>query len=299
MKRLIFILFVFCAVISLRAQSVTQSFNADGIKVIFKPTSKNVINVRIYFKGGVTNYNANQAGIENLALDATTKCGNKKYNKNTFKDSTDKYGVLINGSSTYDYGYIQVNCISKYFNQGWDLFSETVMNPIFDAEEVNLLKRRQIATIRRYESSPENSLQQLQMKDAFKNTPYATNPTGTEESVNALSADDLRNYYKTLLNKNKIFIVAVGNINKQDLFEKILAAFGNMSSQIYMPSDLQTPVWKESKLLVENRNLATNYVEAIMNAPDFTSVNYVPFRIGISGLGGNLYQYLRTLRNPS
>jgi zinc protease len=299
MKRSIAILLVFFAIVSVHAQSVTQALNVEGIKVIFKPTLKNVINVRIYFRGGVTNYNANQAGIENLALDATTKCGNRKYNKNAFKDSTDKYGVLMYGSSTYDYGYIEVNCISKYFNQGWDLFSEAVMNPVFDVDEVNLLKHRKSAAIRVNQSNAEISLLELLRQNAFKNTPYSTNPLGTEETVNGLSADDLKDYYKKILNKNKIFIVVVGNITKQDLFEKILGAFGNMPSEPYSSADLQTPVWKDNNMAVENRKLSTNYVGAIMNSPEFTSVNYVPFRLGISGLSGNIYQYLRTQRNLS
>jgi len=295
MKRTILILIILLACIySLRAQSVTQSFNADGIKVIFKPTSKNVINVRIYFRGGVANYSPNQAGIENLTLDATTKCGTKKYNKNAFKDSTDKYGILTYGSSTYDYGYIQLNCISKYFNQGWNLFSEAVMNPVFDADEVKLLKERKVVISRNNQSNAETSLMLLQMQNAFKNTPYAIDPDGSEETVNGLTANDLKNYYETILNKNKVFIVVVGNIDKQVLFEKILAAFGSMPSQSFTPVDLQAPVWKDNKLLIESRKLSTNYVGAIMNAPDFTSVNYVPFRLGISGLGGNLYQYLRS-----
>ncbi len=143
MKKLVFVLIVFLAgVSSIRAQSETQSFDADGIKVIFKPTIKNVIEVRIFFRGGVTNYPKSQAGIENIALNATVNCGTKKYHTTAFKDTADKYGVILSGGSTFDYGYIRVNCISKYFNQGWDLFSEAVMTPVFDAEQVKLLKEK-------------------------------------------------------------------------------------------------------------------------------------------------------------
>jgi zinc protease len=300
MKRLVLILIIcYASVAMLNAQPVTQSFIADGIKVIFKPTSKNVINVRIYFRGGVTNYSPDKAGIENIALDAATKCGTLKYHKNALKDSTDKYGVFMYGYSTYDYGYIQLNCISKYFDLGWDLFSEAVMNPVFDDGEVRLLKDRIISSNLSYQSNPENSLDELQMQNAFKNTPYANSPQGTGETISRLTTDEIKNYYKTLLNKDKIFIVVVGNIDKQGLFEKIITAFGNMPSRPYTPVDLKTPTWNDNKLLTENRKLATNYVSAIMNAPDFTSINYVPFRLGVSGLGGNLYQNLRSRRNLS
>jgi predicted Zn-dependent peptidase len=271
----------------------------DGIKVIFKPTLKNVINIRMYFRGGVTNYTANKAGIEDMTLEAAVTCGTVKYGVNAFRDSSDRYGIAMYGKSTYDYGFIQVNCISKYFNQGWDLFSQAVMEPIFDAKELDIIRNDAIAANRTYRSDPDNHLDELLIQNAFKNTPYEIDPRGTDESLSNLTSTDLANYYKTILNKNKIFIVAVGNISKQELYEKIITAFDNIPTQPYVPADLRVPILKDNKLTTESRELKTNYVGAIMNAPEYTSIYYVPFRLGVSGIGGNLYQYLRSEHNLS
>jgi predicted Zn-dependent peptidase len=300
MKKIIFVLVMSCLGISVaNGQSETQSFNVDGIKVIFKPTSKNVINIRIYFRGGVTNYPASKAGIEDITLDAAVRCGTAKYSINAFKDTLDRYGIAMYGKSTYDYGFIQVNCISKYFNQGWDLFSQAVMEPTFESKEFDIVKDNTIADNREHRSIPENQLEELMIQNAFKGTPYATNPRGTDESLASLTATDVANYYKTILNKNKIFIVVVGNTTKQDLYEKILGAFGNIPAHPYAPVDLQAPILKDNKLTTESSNLKINYIGAIMNAPEYTSIYYVPFRLGMTGIGGNLYQYLRSQHNLS
>ena len=132
------------------------------------------------------------------------------------------------------------------------------------------------------------------MKAAFENSPYAIDPLGTEQTLGGLNAADLQNYYKTLLNKGKIFIVAVGNMDKQDLYEKILYAFGAFSSSPYVAENLKAPAWTDNKLVTEERDLKVNYVGAVMPAPEFTSADYVPFRLAIAGLGGNLYRTLRT-----
>ncbi len=231
MKRLVFLLFV-CSISSwANAQPEAQSFNVDGIKVIFKPTEKKVVNVRIYFRGGVTNYTPGKAGIERLALAAAVRCGSSKYTVNALKDTVDRYGIWLTGESTYDYGYIQLNCISKYFDKGWDMLSEAVTTPIFDARELDLLKKTMIMYNQEHQSNPDNHLADLQIQNAFRNTPYAIDPMGTRESLSGLTSGDVAKYYKTLLNKNKIFIVAVGNITKQELYEKILGAFGNIPSR--------------------------------------------------------------------
>jgi len=297
MKKIIFTLIISCVCISIanaQSETETQSFNADGIKVIFKPTTKNVVNVMMFFRGGVTNYPANKAGIESIALNSAAQCGTKKYPPTAFRDTSDKYGILIYGASSYDYGFIQVNCISKYFDKGWDLFSDAIMNPVFDAGEVNLLKNKVLAANKSQLSNPDNHLFELEMQNAFKNTPYAINPHGDEQTIEGLSVTDLSDYYKTVLNKNRIFIVVVGNVNKQDIFEKILLAFGNIPSKPYTDVEMKTPVFNDNKLLAEKRNTKLNYIGAIMNSPQFTDVNYVPFRLGISALSGSLYAALST-----
>ena len=71
MKQLLFIIAIMClAVTGAMAQAPTTAFDVDGIKVIFKPTVKEILDVRLFFRGGVTNYGTDQAGIESFALNA-------------------------------------------------------------------------------------------------------------------------------------------------------------------------------------------------------------------------------------
>jgi len=294
MKRTLFtIIIILAAVQAVFAQSETKSFDVDGIKVIFKPSVKNILNVRIYYRGGNSNFEARNAGIEDLALDAATKCGTKKYSADAIQDSLDKYDILLSGSSTYDYGYVQVNCIPKYFNQAWDLFAESVNSPAFAANEVELLKNKKIAIIKRDLSNPDNSLEAFQLANAFASTPYAFSPLGSEETLSHFTADDLKKYYPKLLNKNRIFIVVVGKTTKEELTDKIIASFGNLPTQPYTRPDNTPPVWNDSKMMTEQHDLSTNYVSAIMNSPGMTNIQYVPFQLGVSGLSGNIGATLR------
>lgn len=300
MKRLILaVTLLFTGSPILLAQQHTTSFDVEGIKVIFKPTIKDVISVRMYFRGGVADYTAAQAGIEQLAIGATTECGTKKYDANQFKDYADRYGIEIGGSADYDYGDINMICVSKYFNQGWDLFTEAVMNPIFNDNEVQLLKNKIIAGIKQEETDPDAHISQLVMQNAFKGTIYATNPKGTEASVLALPTATIKDFYQELLNKNRMFIVVAGKISKDELIAKIKASFADIPSKPYQPAVQQAPVWNDNKLLAENKALATNYVNAVMNAPVMSSPDYIPFHMGISALSGTLFSEIRTKRNLS
>ena len=291
---------LFAVVLTVSAQTATTTFTAGGITVIYKPTQKQIINVSVYFRGGVNNYPANKAGIENLAIASVSECGTAKYSKDAFKDKADSYGIAVYGSAGRDNALIGLNCISQYFNTGWDLLAQAVTTPSFDEGEFNKLKQKVISGIKQSASSPDARLSDMAMQNAFAGTPYAINPAGTEETAGSIKAAEAKDYYyNTLLNKTRMFIVVVGNISKADITAKIIAAFANVPAKPYQPDALQIPVFKGNTLTVEERQLATNYITGIMNGPAYTSADYVPYRLAFASLSDKLFTEIRTKRNLS
>jgi len=299
MKKQIINIFLLFISVGVFAQGTTTSFTVAGIKVILKPTMKEVIDVNMYYRGGVANYPASKAGIENMVLAATSETGTKSYSANAFRDKADKYGIDIGGTSSYDFGQISMTCISRFFNQGWDLFASAVTSPVFDAREVALLKEKLISGVKQSGSDPDERIEQLTMLNAFAGTPYAIDPSGDEATLAKLTPQDLKSYYyNTLLNKNRMFIVIVGKISKEEITKKILASFAALPAKPYKSAVL-TGAKSEGKLLVEKRELATNYITASIDAPQFNSPDYLPFRLAISHLSNRLFREIRTKRNLS
>src|SRR5215467_5938517 len=64
--------------------------NIQGVKVIVQPSGNEIVEIQTVIKGGVQNYGADKAGIENLAMSALTECGTTKDDKNSFKNKLDK-----------------------------------------------------------------------------------------------------------------------------------------------------------------------------------------------------------------
>jgi len=278
----------------------TASFMVEGIKVIYKPTLKDIVNVSVYFRGGVNNYSPGNAGIEKLAIDGAVECGNAKYNKNSFKDKCDAFDIRVTGSTVADYSRISLNCISKYFADGWDLLSSSVVTPAYEADAFGKMKEKAVVTLRQSNSNPDSRLEAASLRSAFVGTPYAIDPDGTEASLSAQTVQDAKAYYfKTLLDKSRMFIVVVGNISKEEISAKISAAFASIPSTGYNPPAPAPPPFLENKVNVEERSLSTNYIEGIMSAPAYTSPDYVPFLLAFSELHGILFTEIRTRRNLS
>ncbi len=302
MKRIIFVLIICVLIIPLKlwAQEPADTFTVEGITVVRKPTVKAIINVSVYYIGGVANYPAKEAGIENLALAGTMECGTRSYTKDEFKNIADAYGINIYGSSTYDYGKISLNCISKYFDKGWNLLAEAVNHPLYNENDFKLLKQKIIARIKNQAANPSSKIQKMAIETTFKGTAYATDPLGELNTVNQLSASDVKNYYyNTLLNKNRMFIVVAGKLSKAVIGRKIEEAFGRLPERPYAAPSYQAPVIASNSLHIESRTLSTNYIAGIVNAPAFTSDDFVANQLAIAALSDNFFEEIRTKRNLS
>lgn len=282
------------------AQNKAEKFSVDGITVLMKPTVKDIINVSVYYRGGVADYSADKAGLANLAISATTQCGTKGYSKDAFKDKADKYGISISGFSTYDYGEINLNCISKYFDEGWSLLAAAVNHPIYNEKEFALLKQKAISQIKNQESDPDSKIEKMAVDNTFTGTAYETDPQGDTATVKNITAEEAKDfYYNTLLNKNKIFIVVAGKISKADIMARIKKAFSDIPSRPYQTPEYHTPEITANSLHIEPRTLATNYIIGVMNAPSYTSPDYVANRVAFATFSQNLFTEIRTKRNLS
>jgi predicted Zn-dependent peptidase len=302
MKNRIIFTIILLATFGFVVQSQTDitEMNINGLKVIFKPSTKPTVCSVMFFKGGTANYPEKQQGIEDFALSATTECGTAKYGKDAFKDMADKYGINLGGNSGQDFGYISMVCVKPYWTEGWDLFSEAVNNPVFDAKEIALLQQKIVTGLKERESNPDYTLDKMGMLDAFKGTRYALSPEGTVESVSDMTQVDIQNYYKQLLNVNRMLLVVVGNLTKEEVKSKVESAFAHLPSTaisaLPAPTDFRIT---ENSLNVQNRPLATNYIEGIMGAPNPTTQDFFSYRLGINILSEKLFEEVRTKRNLS
>src|SRR5262249_28575784 len=97
MKHLLIIIALFSVTSAAFAQAETKSFDVGGVKVIFKPTTKDIINMRLYYRNGTSNYPTDKTGLKHFALIGALECGTKKYSATAVRDSLDKYDITLFG----------------------------------------------------------------------------------------------------------------------------------------------------------------------------------------------------------
>lgn len=279
-------------------ESTIKKFEVNGLKVIYKPSVKDIISVRFFIEGGTANYPKDKQGIESLALHTAVEGGTKNLAKIPFSVEAEKIGTTFDASSSYDFGEMNMECIKNYWDKSWSLFADMIQNPAFDVNEFNLIKEKLITQAQQEQSDPDSYLDILAAGNTFKGGNYEKIPMGTPESLKGITLDEAKAYYNKLVGKKSCFLVVVGNVTEEDLKAKIAATLAKLpegKAVIKSPrSKVQEPV-----AVVEDRDIATNYISGIMLAPTATDKESIAMRVAVSILRDRFFIELRTNRGLS
>lgn len=251
--------------------------NINGVKVIVQPSGNEIVEVLTVIKGGVYNYPAEKAGIENLAINALTECGTIKDDKNSFKNKLDKVSAQVGGSAGRDFSSFRMNCIRADLDQVWPLYVDALTQPRFDPKEFARMKQDAITGLKAEESNPDAAIDQLSMKLAFAGKAYAKQPQGTVATVSKLSLEETKAFYKKLLNQGRLTIVVVGEVPRAELEQKIKSMLARIpAGQPYvMKKDSYIP--PANTIKPEQKDIATNYIQGITGAPQPGTPDYNAF----------------------
>ncbi|MBC8047103.1 MAG: insulinase family protein [Fimbriimonadaceae bacterium] len=280
------------------AQTGTQEFTVEGIKVILKNTPKEVISVRMMIEGGTANYSEDKQGIENVTTNLMIDGGTKNRSKLDFKTAAEKIGTSFGASTNLDYGDVNMTCIKLFWDDSWKLFSDAIMQPAFTENEFNILKEQLIANAKATESDPDGYLAVLSRKNAFPGSNYVKDPSGTAKSLETITLSDVKQYYQNTIVKKRVFIVVVGNVTKEDITKKITESMKTMPQGTTAREEEQT-ILREGKTFIEDRDIATNYIRGVMSSPFANTKDGVSMRIAMSILGDRYFTELRTKRSLS
>jgi zinc protease len=288
----------FQSVIARQAALVTE-FDVNGLKVLVKRREGSLtVAAQLYFRGGVENINATNAGVEAFMLSVASEAS-ASYPRDRMRKETARMGTVIGGSANYDYSALAMTATRTNFDKSWDIFADVAMNPSFTKEDVDLVKSRLVSSLSDDTDEPDTYLQRLQEKVAYAGHPYLNRPEGTAETVARLSAEDLRAYHKNMMQTSRLLLVIVGDLDQAQLKARITATFSKLPRGDYKAPALPPLVFNSSSIEVTSRQLPTNYIQGFYTAPPITSPDIYPMYVASSLLRDRVFEEVRVKRNMS
>src|SRR5438270_437635 len=97
----------------------------------------------------------------------------------------------------------------------------------------------------------------------------------------------------------KLVVVVVGNVDREDLTKKIAASFGSLPTRGGSAPTLRSLGAITPDVVVVNRELPTNYIAGFFSAPPPSSADYAAMKVATDILSHRLFEEVRTKRNLS
>lgn len=286
----------FCLLSFAPAEEVKiKEFSVAGIKVIFKPSVKEIVSARFFIRGGTANYAKEKEGVESLALAVATEGGTKKLSMTDFATAQERIGTEIGFSSSYDYSQISVSCVAGYWNESWNLFADVITQPRLDQQGFDLIKGKVIAGAKEEEADPDHYVEDKSMEVSYAGRNYAKIPGGSASSLEKITLEDVKAQIAKVISKSNCFIVVVGNVTEADITAKINATMASLPGGQAAKVEPRTEI--QAGVTIENRDIATNYIRGTMSVPALAETDAVPMRVAMSIMYDKFFLELRTKRS--
>ena len=279
--------------------ALVSEFDVNGLKVLLKRREGSLtVAAGLFIRGGASNINAQNAGIETLMLSAATEA-TTNFPRARMRTELSRMGTVIGSSSNNDYSVLSLATTRMHFDRSWQIFTDVVLRPSFTKEDVSLVQDRMVVSLSDDTDNPDVYLQRLQERVAYAGHPYLNNTNGTPETVAKLAPEDLRRYHAKLMETSRLLLVIVGDLNPAEVKELVTASFGKLPRGSYKAEAIPQLAFDKSSVDVTPRELPTNYIQGLFTAPSLTSPDIYAMRIASSLLRDRVFEEVRAKRNLS
>ncbi len=283
--------------------NIPSSWNAElanGMKVYgIEQNEIPTVNFSLVIEGGHLLDDMEKNGVANLMTDIMME-GTVNKTPEELEEEIEMLGASINMYTTRESIVIQGNTLVRNFDKTMALVEEILLEPRWDEEEFDRIKTATINQIQRSAANPNAVAGRVYSKLLYgKDHIFSYPTTGTEESVAALTIDDLKAFYEKNFSPSVSRFHVVGKINQ----ENALANLENLGNN-WAAKDVTIPEFP----IANNRDKSSLYFVDIPNAKqsvinigyigiprtheDFYPVEVMNYKLGGS-FSGNVNLILR------
>lgn len=229
-----------------------------------------------WYRVGARNETSGITGISHWVEHMMFK-GTPSLGKGEIFRSVSKNGGTLNGFTWIDYTTYFETLPSDRLDLALRIESDRMVNSVFDPQEVASERTVIISEREGSENFPSFHLDEDVTATAFKVHPYGQGVIGWKCDLQAMTRDDLYNFYRAHYAPNNAVIVAVGDFETTALLQRIEELFGPIPSGPAVPPVRSSePPQEGERRVILCRPGPTPYFLAAYHAPAASSPDVYP-----------------------
>ncbi len=282
------------------ADRVVRHVFPSGLKLlILRDVSVPVVALRATWVGGLRYEDDRSNGISNM-LAALLVRGTKTRSAEQIMNEVEGMAGALSGYSGRNSLGVQAEFLSRYFERGFDLVADCILNAAFSENELEKERRIVLDDIRAQEDNLGQVAFKLFHSAMWQKHPYRLDPMGTAETVASFTRRKLINHFRHHYGTSNLTLAVVGDVDPARVTAKVAALFGDAPErEIEKPTVPAEPSHTEPAQVFKLMSKEQAHLVLGFPGVGFASADRFPLEVlayVLSGQGGRLFTEIREKR---
>jgi predicted Zn-dependent peptidase len=196
--------------------------------------------IGIWIQAGSIYEQENEHGLAHLLEHMVFK-GTKHRSMMQIAKLMDSIGGQMNAFTDREFVCYHAKVLSEHTPDALQLLCDITTEPLLEASDLEIEKGVIIEEIRSTEDVPEELVEDLFVETIWPRSRWGGAIAGSEASVSALQADDLRRFINRHYTPNNIVVAAVGDVDHDDIVRRASKALKNLPQSVDNAAHRQPP----------------------------------------------------------
>ncbi|MCK5708390.1 MAG: insulinase family protein [Candidatus Aureabacteria bacterium] len=243
----------------------------NGLKIILK-NKENILAsyIHVYLKGGSSYEKEKEFGLSYLTSQMLLK-GTNSLKQKELSEKIEFMGANLSPISGYNAMGLSLKVLNHNLEKAFPLLKDILLESSFLDDEFEIVKNQAKENIKKQKEDIFSTAILTLRKKMFSVHPYGRSIFGTSESIDNISAEQCKSYWKNTFTPDNLIISVTGAFDKDKILSLIKELFSKLKSNkfSYTPQiNTFTPKGQESFKIFPSKQAA---VLIGFNAPDYLS----------------------------
>lgn len=209
---------------------ITSSVLNNGVRVISQRVEHmHTVSIGIWVANGTRHETAELNGIAHFIEHLLFK-GTKRRTARQISLEIDSMGGILNAFTGHEYVCYYAKVLAKFLPRVTDLLTDIFLNSTFPSEELERERKVILQEIKMRDDTPEECIHDRFHQNFWSGHPLGFSILGSEETIGALSREEIIAYKQSRYHPEEIIISAAGNVRHEDLVRLMEGSFSDITS---------------------------------------------------------------------
>ena len=290
-----------CAGPAPAASKIEEIVSPGGIKAwLVRDKTVPMLALDYAFTGGANADPAGKPGVANMAA-ALLDEGAGDLDARAFQELMEEKAIQLGFTAGRDQFRGSLRSLSVNLDEAVKLLRLALTAPRFDAEPVERIRDQLQAQLTRNTTNPNDIANRRWWAAAFPGHPYGQPSNGTQESLGAITVDDMKAFVRNTFARDTLTVGIVGDIEADAAGKLIDRVFGSLPAKAVLVPVPDTAMQGLGERVVVNLDVPQTVISfgapgLARHDPDFFTAYVVNHIYGGGSMSSRLYQEVREKR---